>query len=389
MPVAAADPRLVNSMSKVRLEPTTACASGVTLRSNTADGRPRRTGPGAGGIVAGPGSAARTFVLAQWLDRSPPAPVTSTQWATSPWLRGAKSRFDDLLLPRGQVAQPPLQAAALDHRGGIGLEESQPLGDFFAGHDIPGGQIARVADLDAIGDRFADRRRGGPHLANSQRRGRPGDQHAALANHQPLAARIGRAEDLDADLVRAGRGILLDDLHARLAGLIGQRLDPGRARRAKNGRRTASSFITHDPTWARAVIALPPDGRGQRLLAAGGDDGRGGEAKLGIDPIDRRRLGTFGGKDHVGSDERHLADAFDRRTDRNPALSGGNRDIVARSAGPLGTRVVLPTANVGETTRGSVKSPTRKSAKLFWPMAVNRPTLPGRSHHSRRRLVRR
>ena len=43
------------------------------------------TGPGPGpgvaagsGDGAGPGIAARTFVFAQWFDRSPPAPVTST-----------------------------------------------------------------------------------------------------------------------------------------------------------------------------------------------------------------------------------------------------------------------------------------------------------------------
>ena len=119
------------------------------------------------------------------------------------------------------------------------------------------------------------------------------------------------------------------------ASLVGS-LDRGRARRGKDGRRTAGSFIPHDPARARAVIALPPDGRGQRLLRAGGDDGRGGEAKLGIDPIDRRRLGTFGGKDHVGSDDRHVADAFDRRTDRDPALSAGDMNAVARPAGPLG-----------------------------------------------------
>ncbi len=84
------------------------------------------------------------------------------------------------------------------------------------------------------------------------------------------------------------------------------------------------------------MIGLPRDGGGQRLLRAGGADGRGGEAILGIDPVDRRGLGAFGGNDHVGSDDRHLAGAFDRRTDRDPALSWGDIDAICRTAGPLG-----------------------------------------------------
>ena len=57
---------------------------------------------------------------------------------------------------------------------------------------------------------------------------------------------------------------------------------------------------------------------------------------MGIDPIDRRRLGAFGGKDDVGSNERQVTDAFDRRTDRDPTLSAGDINGVGRPAGPLG-----------------------------------------------------
>ena len=108
-PVAGTEPRLVKTISKVASEPTVAWAArGATLRSKTeipvggagrglvvaAPGGGIMVGPGVAGtgmlaglglgVGAGPGNAAMTFVLAQWLERSPPAPVTSTQWAMTP-----------------------------------------------------------------------------------------------------------------------------------------------------------------------------------------------------------------------------------------------------------------------------------------------------------------
>ena len=74
---------------KVTVEPATAAVLARTASSKTDAAAGSAPLPGAG-IVAGPGSVAGagvelcTIVFAQWFDRSPPAPLTSTQWATLP-----------------------------------------------------------------------------------------------------------------------------------------------------------------------------------------------------------------------------------------------------------------------------------------------------------------
>ncbi len=84
------------------------------------------------------------------------------------------------------------------------------------------------------------------------------------------------------------------------------------------------------------MIRLPPDRRGQRLLAAGGSDGWRGKSISGIHPVDGRRFRPLAGQDYLGGDNRDVSDTFDWRTDRDPALPGHNIHARTRAAGPLG-----------------------------------------------------
>ncbi len=123
-------------------------------------------------------------------------------------LQGARLRyavidFDQACRVGSDVAQRH-SCAGRNIGGGVAVDEGQARAGRIGEHHIARRRAAAIADLDLIGEQRAHAAERGPASAKRELRGGPGGRGRAGAERKapPARAAIGRANDLDRDLIR-------------------------------------------------------------------------------------------------------------------------------------------------------------------------------------------
>ena len=203
-------------------------------------------------------------------------------------LGGLQDDLHRVGLSRRQGAQGPGQLPAFNVCRRVRANVLSSLGNAVAQRHRLGEHCATASDRNRVDDVLADHGCRGPRLGQGNARRCHSMVDLALADYNPGAGRgasIGRADDLDGDVVNACRRCRFGKGDAGIAVQIADRDSLGSLAGKKGRRRAVQQPVADAVIRDWLVVGVVKQSGGKDVLAAGAADARGCEGPLGVHPV--------------------------------------------------------------------------------------------------------